>query len=103
MVGQGELRMLNLAHFDCDSYYASIEKRDNPSLLDKPVIVGGGKRGVVAACCYVARIYGIRSAMPKFKARHLRPNAVVIRPHTGKYPPAPEKLAQLALETTTAS
>jgi DNA polymerase-4 len=80
-----ELDRLTIAHVDCDAFYATIEKRDNPSLADKPVIVGGGKRGVVAACCYVARTYGIRSAMPMFEALRRCPAAVVIKPNISKY------------------
>src|SRR5450432_3418096 len=80
-----ELDTLTIAHIDCDAFYATIEKRDDPSLNDKPVIVGGGKRGVVAACCYVARTFGIRSAMPMFEALRKCPNAVVIRPNMTKY------------------
>jgi DNA polymerase-4 len=76
---------LTIAHVDCDAFYATIEKRDNPSLTDKPVIVGGGKRGVVAAACYVARTYGIRSAMPMFEAKRRCPDAVVIKPNMAKY------------------
>ncbi len=76
---------LAIAHVDCDAFYATIEKRDDPSLRDKPVIVGGGRRGVVAACCYVARTYGIRSAMPMFEALRRCPDAVVIRPNMAKY------------------
>ncbi len=74
-----------IAHIDCDAFYATIEKRDDPSLVDKPVIVGGGKRGVVAAACYVARTYGIRSAMPMFEALRRCPQAVVVRPNMSKY------------------
>ncbi len=80
-----ELDTLTIAHVDCDAFYATIEKRDDPSLTDKPVIVGGGKRGVVAACCYVARTYGIRSAMPMFEAKRRCPDAVVIKPNMAKY------------------
>lgn len=76
---------LTIAHIDCDAFYATIEKRDNPELADKPVIVGGGKRGVVAAACYVARTYGVRSAMPMFKALELCPDAVVVKPDMAKY------------------
>ena len=80
-----ELDQLTIAHIDCDAFYATIEKRDDPSLVDKPVIVGGGKRGVVAAACYVARTYGIRSAMPMFEAKRRCPHAVVVRPNMAKY------------------
>ena len=71
---------LSIAHVDCDAFYATIEKRDDPSLADKPLIIGGGKRGVVSTACYVARTYGMHSAMPMFKARKLCPHAIVLRP-----------------------
>ena len=94
-----ELEHLTIGHVDCDAFYATIEKRDNPSLADKPVIVGGGKRGVVAACCYVARTYGIRSAMPMFEALRRCPTAVVIKPNMSKYSKVGRevRLAMLAL------
>ena len=85
IVQHAELTRLHLAHIDCDAFYASIEKRDNPELLNKPVIVGGGRRGVVATACYVARIHGVRSAMPMFTARKLCPDAVVVTPRMGVY------------------
>jgi DNA polymerase IV len=70
---------------DCDAFYASVEKRDNPSLRDHPVIVGGGTRGVVSTCCYIARISGVRSAMPMFQALKLCPQAVVVKPRFPAY------------------
>lgn len=80
-----ELGALSIAHMDCDAFYASIEKRDDPSLQPFPVIVGGGKRGVVSTCCYVARAYGVRSAMPMFKALKLCPQAKVVHVDMRKY------------------
>ena len=80
-----ELFALSTAHVDCDAFYASVEKRDDPSLRDKPLIIGGGVRGVVSTCCYIARQSGVRSAMPMFKARQLCPDAVIIRPNMAKY------------------
>jgi DNA polymerase-4 len=80
-----ELDSLAIAHIDCDAFYASIEKRDRPELDDQPVIIGGGQRGVVATACYVARLYGVRSAMPMFKALKACPDAVVIKPRMEVY------------------
>lgn len=85
LVRHHALPSLTLAHIDCDAFYATVEKRDNPDLNDYPVIIGGGKRGVVSAACYIARTYGVRSAMPMFKALDLCPNAKVIRPDMAKY------------------
>lgn len=80
-----ELYSLSLAHIDCDAFYAAVEKRDRPELRDKPVIIGGGKRGVVSTACYIARIRGVRSAMPMFKALEACPDAIVIKPQMEKY------------------
>lgn len=85
VVAHEELTGLAMAHLDCDAFYASVEKRDRPELIDLPVIVGGGVRGVVTTCCYIARISGVRSAMPMFKARKLCPQAVIIKPDFAKY------------------
>jgi DNA polymerase-4 len=91
---------LSIAHVDCDAFFAAVEKRDDPSLADKPVIIGGGKRGVVATACYVARTYGVRSAMPMFKALQACPHAVVIKPNSEKYRIAGREVRQLMLELT---
>ena len=85
VVSHPELERLTIAHLDCDAFYASVEKRDRPELRDKPVMVGGAKRGVVTTACYIARIKGPRSAMPMFKALKLCPEAVVIKPDFTKY------------------
>src|ERR1041385_3763125 len=95
-----ELDTLSIAHIDCDAFYATTGKRDDPSLVDKPVIVGGGKRGVVAACCYVARTYGIRSAMPMFEALSRCPHATVIRPTMSKYAEAGRAVRRAMLALT---
>ncbi|MDE1174541.1 MAG: DNA polymerase IV [Parvibaculaceae bacterium] len=95
-----ELHDLTIAHMDCDAFYATVEKRDNPELLDKPLIVGGGKRGVVSAACYIARTYGVRSAMPMFKALKACPHAVVIPPDIAKYARVGREVRNLMLETT---
>ncbi len=80
-----ELYDLSIAHMDCDAFYASVEKRDNPDLRDKPVIIGGGRRGVVSTACYIARIRGVRSAMPMFQALKLCPEAVVVKGRMDTY------------------
>jgi DNA polymerase-4 len=100
LVRHGEIDRLSLAHVDCDAFYAAIEKRDDPSLADKPLIVGGGKRGVVTTACYVARIYGVRSAMPMFEARRLCPQATVVPPDFDKYARASREVRKLMLELT---
>jgi len=95
IVSHKELLDLAIAHVDCDAFYASVEKRDRPELATQPVIVGGGRRGVVSAACYVARLSGVRSAMPMFKALKLCPDAVVIRPDFSKYVAASRQIRVL--------
>jgi DNA polymerase-4 len=100
IVAHAELDRLAIAHMDCDAFYASVEKRDRPELRDKPVIVGGGKRGVVTTCCYIARISGVRSAMPMFKALKLCPEAIVIKPDFTKYRTESRRILGMAGELT---
>lgn len=95
-----ELDTLAIAHIDCDAFYATIEKRDNPAIRDQPVVVGGGKRGVVAAACYVARTYGIRSAMPMFEALRRCPQAVVVKPNMAKYVAAGRAVRKAMVDLT---
>ncbi|WP_420391727.1 DNA polymerase IV [Acuticoccus sp.] len=85
LVRHAELAHLAIAHVDCDAFFAAVEKRDDPSLRDVPVIIGGGRRGVVSTCCYLARLHGVHSAMPMFKALQACPDAVVVRPDFEKY------------------
>jgi DNA polymerase IV len=102
LLRHAELNTLSIAHIDCDAFYAAVEKRDDPSLADVPLIVGGGTRGVVSTCCYIARIRGVRSAMPMFKALKLAPDAVVIRPNMAKYAEVGKQVRELMLAVTPA-
>jgi len=100
LFGHPEWQSLATAHVDCDAFYATIEKRDDPSLTAKPVIIGGGRRGVVSTACYIARIHGVRSAMPMFKALAACPGAVVIRPNMEKYAQVSRQVRGLMQELT---
>ncbi|KQW71356.1 DNA polymerase IV [Phenylobacterium sp. Root77] len=95
-----ELEKLSIAHMDCDAFYASVEKRDDPSLRDQALIVGGGKRGVVTTCCYIARMSGVRSAMPMFKARQLCPQAVILKPDFTKYRTESRRIMEMVRDLT---
>lgn len=95
-----ELTSLAIAHMDCDAFYASVEKRDDPTLADRPVIIGGGTRGVVSTCCYIARIKGVKSAMPMFRALKLCPEAAVIRPRMSHYVAISRAIRALMLDLT---
>lgn len=100
VVAHDELFSLSIAHMDCDAFYASVEKRDDPSLASKPVIIGGGRRGVVSTACYVARIRGVRSAMPMFQALKLCPDAVIIKPRMEAYVEASRAIRAMMEELT---
>ena len=100
ILAHDELFQLTVAHMDCDAFYASVEKRDNPELADKPVIIGGGRRGVVSTACYVARIRGVRSAMPMFQALKLCPDAVVIKPRMSVYAEVSRQIRKMMNEMT---
>ena len=102
LIRHAELNLLSIAHIDCDAFYAAVEKRDDPSLADVPLIIGGGTRGVVSTCCYIARIRGVRSAMPMFKALKLAPDAVVIRPNMAKYSEVGHQVREMMLAVTPA-
>ena len=95
-----ELDALAIAHMDCDAFYAAIEKRDDPSLKDRPLIVGGETRGVVSTCCYIARTYGVRSAMPMFQAKRLCPQAVILKPRHSHYSAVARQIRQMMEELT---
>ena len=100
VVRHQELWQLSIAHMDCDAFYASVEKRDTPELRDVPIIVGGGQRGVVTTACYLARIHGVRSAMPMFQARKLCPHAIVVPIRMGVYVEASRQIRALMDELT---
>src|SRR3954447_23262266 len=94
------IHTLAIAHVDCDAFYAAVEKRDDPSLADKPLIIGGGKRGVVSTACYLARTYGVHSAMPMFKALQACPHATVLKPDMAKYVKIGRQVRAAMLELT---
>ena len=100
LISHKEIEKLDIAHVDCDAFYASIEKRDNPKLKNSAVIIGGGKRGVVATACYLARIKGVRSAMPMYKALKLCPSATIVKPNMSKYRDASRKIQNLMNQLT---
>jgi DNA polymerase-4 len=100
LVRHADLDHLAIAHVDCDAFYAAIEKRDDPSLRDKPLIIGGGKRGVVSTACYIARTFGVRSAMPMFQAKKLCPHAAVVPPDMAKYVGVGREVRALMLDLT---
>jgi DNA polymerase-4 len=100
VIAHAELKSLSVAHVDCDAYYASVEKRDHPEFADQPLIVGGRERGVVTTCCYIARQYGVRSAMPTSRALQLCPHAVVIKPDMEKYQREARRIREL-MQTAT--
>ncbi|KAB2872693.1 MAG: DNA polymerase IV, partial [Pseudorhodoplanes sp.] len=100
LVRHAELDALAIAHVDCDAFYAAVEKRDNPSLADRPLIVGGGARGVVTTACYIARTFGVRSAMPMFEAQRLCPSAVVVPPDIPKYAAVAREVRRLMYALT---
>ncbi|MFO1174568.1 MAG: DNA polymerase IV [Paracoccaceae bacterium] len=100
LLAHPELFSLSIAHMDCDAFYASVEKRDNPGLRSLPVIVGGGHRGVVSTCCYLARIKGVRSAMPMFQALKLCPEATVVKPRMSHYVAVSRQIRALMEELT---
>ncbi len=100
IVSHPELSLLNIAHIDCDAFFASVEKRDNPDLINKPVIIGGGNRGVVSTACYIARIKGVHSAMPMYQAMRLCPDAVIVRPRMGVYSAVSKEIVKLMKEMT---
>lgn len=86
-----------IIHADCDCFYASIEMRDNPELQGKPVAVGGSpeRRGVVATCNYVAREFGIHSAMASSTARIRCPHLIIIKPDMEKYREASAQIHEI--------
>ncbi len=100
VIAHPELDILAIAHVDCDAFYAAVEERDDPDLKGKPLIVGGGKRGVVLTANYAARKFGAKSAMPMFQALKLCPQAVIVKPNMAKYARVAREIRALLLTAT---
>ena len=101
LLTHADVAHLTIAHIDCDAFYASVEKRDRPEIRELPLIVGhAGGRGVVTTACYIARTYGVRSAMPMFKAMEACPHAVVIQPDMAKYKSVSSEIRAIFLAAT---
>ena len=101
LVIHAEIEALTIAHIDCDAFYASVEKRERPDLIDEPLIVGhAGGRGVVTTACYIARTFGVRSAMPMFRALEQCPGAVVLPPDMAKYKRVSEAIRGIFRDAT---
>lgn len=97
-----DVKLRKIIHVDMDAFYASVEQRDNPAIRGKPVIVGGkpGGRGVVAACSYEARKYGVRSAMPSAEAGRRCPHAIFVKPRFEAYQEASKQIHAVFREFT---
>ena len=96
-IGDGERSEASILHADLDSFYASVEQRDDPSLRGRPVIVGGG---VVLAASYEAKAFGVRTPMPGGQARALCPQAIVVRPRFDAYLAASRAVFEIFNQTT---
>ena len=87
-----------IVHMDMDCYFVSVSRLLNPRLIGKPVIVGGGERGVVAACSYETRSFGVHSAMPIKLAKRLCPDAIIIRGDYDEYSKRSDEVTQIIKE-----
>ncbi len=89
-----------ILHVDMDAFYASVAERDNPKLKGKALVVGAGRRGVVTSANYEARKFGIRAAMPVYKAKALAPHAIFVAPDMARYSEVSKNVMQIFDEVT---